>query len=274
MNSAILGAGYLGKEVALFWSKRNYHVTATTRHLERISDLAPAAQKCVILKEANEETLAPLLFENDTLLVTIAAASPDNYESAYLQTALALRHLAIKSKVIRRLIYTSSTSVYGDHQGFWVDEASELKAKSDQVKILIETEKVYSSLQELGWPVCIFRLAEIYGPGRELSLRLRSNKNSPLPGTGDNYSNMIHRDDIVAAIDYALKHHLTGIYNLSDDDHPTRQQLYQEITHRLSLPPVKWDPAYESFHGGNKRVSNHKIKSEGFVFLHPHRMIE
>ncbi len=274
MNIAILGAGYLGKEVALNWSKKNHHVTATTRQAERLLDLAHAAQKCIILREVTEESLAPLLFENETLLITIGAKSPDNYESAYLHTAQTLRRLAVKSKLSRRLIYTSSTSVYGDHQGLWVDEASELKAQSDKVKVLIETEQLYSSLKEIGWHVCIFRLAELYGPGRELSQRLRSHKGSPLPGNGANFSNMIHRSDAVLAIDYALKHHLTGIYNLADDDHPTRQQLYQAIAAKLSLPPVRWDPAYDIFHGGNKRVSNHKIKSEGFAFLHPHRVIE
>lgn len=274
MNCAILGAGYLGREAALILSKKNHHVTVTTRHPERLPDLSGVAQKCIIIKEANEESLTPLLYENDTLLVTIGASSPDNYESAYLHTAQSLRHLAVKNKVSRRLIYTSSTSVYGDHGGLWVDETSELKAKSDKVKILIETEQIYNSLQDLGWHVCIFRLAELYGPGRELSLRLLSHKNSPLSGDGANYSNMIHRDDVVTAIDYALKHHLTGIYNLADDDHPTRQQLYQRVAETLFLPPVKWDPSYNSFHAGNKRVSNHKIKSEGFVFRYPHRVID
>lgn len=274
MNIAILGAGYLGKKAAALWSKRNDHVTATTRHAERLPDLAHVAQKCIILKEANEESLMPLALDNDTLLVTIAAASPDNYESAYLHTAQAIRQIALRTKSIRRLIYTSSTSVYGDHHGLWVDETSELRAKSDKVKILIETEKTYESLQEIGWHVCILRLAELYGPGRELSLRLRLHKGSTLPGSGANYSNMIHQDDAVAAIDYALKHHLHGIYNLADDDHPTRQELYKSVVDKFSLPPVKWDPTYDSFHAGNKRVSNHKIKSEGFVFHHPHRVIE
>jgi len=274
MNIAILGAGYLGKQAAALWSQRKDHVTVTTRHAERLAELAPVAQKCIILKEADESVLASLVFENEALLVTIAAASPDNYESAYLHTAQAIRHIALKGSPIRRLIYTSSTSVYGDQQGLWVDETSELKAKSDKAKILIETERLYDSLKEIGWHVCILRLAEIYGPGRELSSRLRSHKGSTLPGNGANYSNMIHRDDAVAAIDYALRHQLRGIYNLADDDHPTRQALYQHVVEKFCLPPVKWSPSYDTFHAGNKRVSNHKIKSEGFVLHYPHRVID
>ncbi len=274
MNIAILGAGYLGKEVASLWSKKNHHVTVTTRHPERLEGLSHVAQKCVILKDSDEEILAPLILDNELLLVTIAASNPDNYESAYLKMAQAIRHIAFENQVIRRIIYTSSTSVYGDHQGLWVDETSELKAKSDQAKILIETERVYESLREIGWHVCILRLAEIYGPQRELSKRLKSMKGHTLPGAGLNHSNMIHQEDVVSAIDYALKHHLEGIYNLADDDHPTRQKLYEEVAHKFQLPLPKWDPKYDGFHQGNKRVSNHKIKSEGFSFRHLHRVVD
>lgn len=273
MNIAILGAGYLGKEVAALWTKRGYHVTATTRHPERLESLSHVAQKCVILKESNEEILSPLILDNDLLLITIAASGPDFYESAYLKTAQAIRNLAQENQSSRRVIYTSSTSVYGDHQGLWVDETSDLKGKTEQSKILIETEKLLLSLQEIGWHVCILRLAEIYGPRREISTRLHSHKGSVLPGAGQNFSNMIHQEDAVAAIDYALRHHLEGVYNLADDDHPTRKELYDEVARKFHLPPVQWDPKYDSYHQGNKRVSNHKIKSEGFTFRYAHRAI-
>jgi nucleoside-diphosphate-sugar epimerase len=274
MNVAILGAGYLGKEVASLWSKKSHHVTVTTRDPDRLEGLSHVAQKCVILKDSDVEILAPLILENELLLVTIAASNPDNYESAYLKTAQAIRQIAFESQTIRRIIYISSTSVYGDHQGLWVDETSELKAKSDQAKILIETERVYESLREIGWHVSILRLAEIYGPERELSKRLRSLEGQLLQGTGLNYSNMIHKDDAVAAIDYTLRHQLLGTYNLADDDHPTRQELYKEVALKFKLPAPRWNPKHVGFHQGNKRISNHKIKAEGFTFRHLHRVIE
>lgn len=254
--------------------KKDDHVTATTRTPERVEELSKVAQKCVIIKGNDEDELIPLLANNDLILVTIAADNPEHYESAYLNTAQIFRRLALEMDLPRELIYTSSTSVYGDHHGQWVDETSELLAKGEQAKILIEAEKTYLSLEELGWNVCIFRLSEIYGPERELSKRVQQLEGHTLPGTGDQYTNMIHRDDCANAIEYAHRHHLRGIYNLTDDEHPTRKDLYNQISEKFSLPKVKWDPSLSGLHSGNKRVSNHKIKSEGFIFRHPHHILD
>lgn len=274
MNVAIIGCGYLGSDAAKLWTKKGYRVTATTRHPERLPELSAVAQKSIVLKGSDEEALVPLISNNEEIVVTIAADDVEHYESAYLNTAAAFRHLALENNLPRRLLYTSSTSVYGDHNGQWVDETSELRGKSDQAKILIEAERLYLSLQELGWSVCIFRLAELYGPGRELSKRVQQLQGHTFPGTGKHYTNMIHKSDATFAIDYALRHHLTGVYNLADDDHPTRKELYDKIAQKFHLPKVKWDPTLTGLHSGDKRVSNHKIKAEGFSFHYPHRVLD
>lgn len=274
MNILIIGCGYLGAEVAAAWKKKGHNVTVTTRSPDKLDLLAKVSQKAIVIKGNDEDEFAPLIADNEVILVTIAADHPEHYESAYLHTAQIFRHLALEMDLPRHLIYTSSTSGYGDHHGQWVDETSELHPKSDQAKILIETEKQYLSLQELGWHVCILRLSEIYGPGRELSHRVKQLQGHTLPGTGDQYTNMVHKTDCAAAIDYALRHHLEGIYNLSDDEHPTRKELYDSVSHKFHLPRVKWDPHHTALHTGNKRVSNHKIKSEGFAFHHPTRILD
>lgn len=274
MNIAIIGCGYIGLEVASMWTRKGFHVTATTRSPERLHELSKVAQKSVILKGNDEDEFVPLIANNETILVTIAADSPEHYESAYLHTARIFRHLALEMDIPRDLIYISSTSVYGDHHGLWVDETSELLGKGDQARILIEAEKTYESLEELGWNVCVLRLAEIYGPDREISKRVRNLEGHPLPGTGEQYTNMVHNDDCAHAINYVLRHHLTGVYNLADDDHPTRKELYDQVAQKFKLSKVRWDPSLTSLHGGNKRVSNHKIKSAGYGFLHPHRIID
>lgn len=273
MNIAIIGCGYIGLETASAWTKKGIHVTATTRSQERLFELSQVAQKSVILKGNDEEEFIPLIAHNETILVTTAADSPEHYESAYLHTAQIFRKLALEMDLPRNLIYTSSTSVYGDHRGLWVDETSELLGKGDQARILMEAEKTYASLEEVGWNVCILRLAEIYGPEREISKRVRAIEGHPVPGTGGQYTNMIHKDDCVGAIHYALRHQLAGIYNLADDEHPTRKELYDQISQQFGLGKVKWDSSLMSLHGGNKRVSNHKIKAAGFVFQHPCRQL-
>jgi nucleoside-diphosphate-sugar epimerase len=271
---AIIGCGYIGMEAASIWSQKGYHVTATTRRCERLGDLAKVAQKSLILKGNDEEALLSLLMANEILVVTIAADSFDQYESAYLHTAQLLRRLALETKQPRSLIYTSSSSVYGDHHGLWVDETSPLLVTSEQGKILIEAEKTYLSLSDLGWRPCILRLAEIYGPGREISRRIKNMQGNSLPGSGEQYTNMVHKADIATALDYVLRHQLEGIYNVVDDDHPSRKHLYDQISRHYHLRTIHWDPELASMHGGNKRVSNHKIKAAGFTFQFPHRVLD
>lgn len=274
MNIVIIGCGYIGMELAAMWKKKGHFVTATTRSPEKLDALSKVSQKAIIIKGNNHDEFIPLIAQNECIVVTVGADSLDQYESAYLNTAQIFRHLALEMDLPRNLIYTSSTSVYGDHHGQWVDETSELLSKSDQGKILIEAEKQYLSLQELGWNVCLFRLSEIYGPGRELSKRVKQLEGHTLPGSGDHYTNMIHKGDAASAIDYALRHHFEGIYNLADDEHPTRKELYDAISHNFHLPKVKWDPGHTALHSGNKRVSNHKIKAEGFAFRYPQRVLD
>ncbi len=274
MNIAIIGADYIGSDVAALWSKKGHNVTATTRHTENLADLSRFAQKCVILKDNDISELASLILNNDIILVTISSDMPDEFEETYLETAQAIRRIALDRTPPRRLIYTSNTSIYGDYRGLWVDEKSKLKLKSEQGQTMIETEHMFLSLEDLGWHVCVLRLAEIYGPWRELSERLRALQGKTLPGSGKNFSNMVHRSDVTAAIDYALRRRLAGIYNVADDDHPTRQDLYDQIAKKLGLPAIRWDQKAGSWRGGNKRISNHKIKAKGFSFRYPHRLID
>ncbi|MEN9655037.1 MAG: hypothetical protein RL235_1149 [Chlamydiota bacterium] len=272
-NAAIIGCGYIGSAVAGLWHSKGFHVTATTRNPLKLKQLSKVAQKCVVLKGPKEEEFIPLIAHNDLILVSIAADSVHHYQSAYLDIAQLLRRIALEIDKPCSLIYTSSSSVYGDHHGQWVDETSALKGGSDTARILIDTEETYLSLAEVGWDVTILRLAEIYGPHRLLSERAKELAGQTLPGSGANYTNMAHRDDCAAAVEYAARHRLTGIYNIADDDHPTRKELYDALTNNLQLPSVTWDPKLASLDRGNKRVSNHKIKGEGFTFHHPHRVI-
>ncbi len=273
-NIAVIGCGYVGSAAAALWNKRGDHVTATTRSPERLDDLSKVAHKSLMIRGNDVDEFAPLIAANEVILVTIGADSPEHYESAYLNTAKIFRHLALEMNTPRVLIYTSSTSVYGNHHGLWVDESSELKPANNAAKILVDAEKTYLSLDDLGWSVAALRLAEIYGPGRELSKRVKQLEGHVLPGSGEHFTNMIHQADCAAAIDYVLQHELEGIFNLSDDDHPSRREMYDLIAKKFELPPVKWDPALTGLHNGNKRVSNHKIKAAGFTLTHPHRVLE
>ncbi|MEI6242359.1 MAG: NAD-dependent epimerase/dehydratase family protein [Chlamydiota bacterium] len=270
-NVAIIGCGYVGTSLALFWKKKNYNITATVSQVKQSKTLSKIIPKTIIAKGTDKSIIEKLIAENDIILLTVSTSFSQNFENTFLRTAQTLRQAALQSKQSKTLIYTSNCIVYGEHKGQWVDEKSPLHPITEQSKILIETEKTLLSLQEKKWKVCVFRLGEIYGPNREISKTVKQLDQQVLPGKGNQYTNMVHRDDVIASVDYSLSYHLEGVYNIVDDDHPTKAELYDEISNRLFLPKITWDPTLTKIDHGNQRVSNHKIKASGYTFLHPHR---
>jgi len=273
MKIAIIGCGYIGSATAKLWIKRGYHLTATTRRQKNLTLLTQLVPKSLLLTGDDPAEFAPIIANNEIILVSAAASSQEVYEATYLNIAKIFHHLALEMNTPRRLIYISSTSVYGNHRGLWVDETSALYPITTNEKILVETEKVYLSLKEIGWTICELRFAEIYGPNREISKRVTQLQGHTLPGTGNLYTNMVHKDDCAGAIDFVLQRDLEGIFNVADDDHPTRKELYDDIAKKFTLAPVEWDSKLSAMHKNNKRVSNHKIKSSGFCLVHPNRIL-
>lgn len=237
MKILIIGAGYVGQAVARFQKDLGHQITCTTRSEEKIP----------LLKAFGEVQLwgSPFEIDHDVVLFCVAGDYLDY--AIYLKTAL---------KPPTRLIYTSSTSVYSEDQGGEVDETSPL-----QPHILTETESICLSYPN----TTILRLGEIVGPGREIFHRLK--KGAVLPGTGENYANLSHLEDIVKGIDWVLQKELKGIYNLCADIHPKRRNLYREISLKYKLEPVQWDPSRKP-HSSNKRVLSDKIEQTGFRFCH------
>lgn len=268
MEIAIIGCGYVGKALAQAWKKAGHSITATTRSKNRVEELMPVADRVIVLEGDLFHFFSTALAMHEVIVLSVAADShsPQNYESAYLQTANALGAAAAKLPFLRQIIYTSSTSIYGDQNGNWVDETTPPIPTNRNSQILLETEQVLEKAETSKRQVCIYRLGEIYGPGREFSNRLQSLNGRPLPGSGGNYTNIIHLHDIVGAIDFALCKHLNGIYNLCNDVHMLRQELYDRICEKKGFPKVVWDPAIRGIHAGNKRVSNAKLKSAGYRF--------
>lgn len=266
MNITILGCGYVGKALATHWRAAGHHITATTRSVKRVAELQEYADRVVLL---HINDLYNILEDSQVLLLSMAADHPSDYESTYLNTAQALLKILPQLPLLKQIIYTSSTSVYGDHQGQWVEELSQLKSIDHNSRILIETEKELLQASQLGCSTCIMRLGGIYGPGRELNRRLKNLNGCPLAGSGEEFTNLIHIEDIIGGIDFALYNRLEGIYNLCNDSHLTRRDLYDTLCQQENLAPLTWDPSLKSLHTGNKRVSNTKIKAAGYEFIEP-----
>ncbi len=254
MKVLIIGCGYVGKALAALWLSKGCFVGATTRDPLKTEELSSHVSKTHVLTSPND--IQKLISEYDTILFSVAADNRDAYQNTYLENANLIQEALAKTSDKKQIIYTSSTSVYGDHSGSWVDEASELLGN----EILINTEKVLLSCRDCGHKVCVFRLGEITGPERELLDRLRRMQGIVFPGDGLSYTNFSPLDLIVAGIERAVEQGLSGVFNLCNNVHVLRKNLYDELCEKHGLKKIVWDPEKSSTHAGNKRVNSNKYE--------------
>ena len=121
----------------------------------------------------------------------------------------------------------------------------------------------------IGVKICILRLGGIYGSGRELVKIFSRYAGTTRPGNGEDITNWIHLDDIVAAIEFVRSHQLAGIYNLVDDARLCSRELLARLFEKHNLPQVSWDASISGIRPYNARVSNQKIKDAGYQLIHP-----
>lgn len=277
MNIAIVGCGYVGTAVARQWHQNSgYHITATTTTEERVSELEQVAQRVVVVKGDDETALKSVVCDRDLILLSVAPTrSPqaNSYEETYLRTAKNLVKALQQAPTVKQLIYTGSYSVYGDKNGAWVDEDSPLTPANHNGEILAQTEQVLLAASSKDLKVCILRLGGIYGPGRELTKIFSRAFGTTRPGTGEDFTNWIHLDDIVGAVNFAAVEKLPGIYNLVNKEPQLNRDLLDRLSEKYNLPKVMWNPTQQQVRAYNSRVSNQKIAAAGYKFIHPEIML-
>ncbi|OWU82124.1 SDR family oxidoreductase [Phaeobacter sp. 22II1-1F12B] len=172
--------------------------------------------------------------------------------------------------------YLSTTGVYGDHQGDWVDESTPLTPSTRRGKWRVAAESEWQSIP--GLPLHIFRLAGIYGPGRGPFAKVRKGTARRVIKEGQVFSR-IHVDDIAQVLAASIAQPNPGaIYNLCDDDPAPPQDVIAHAAELLGLPlppavdyeTAEMTPMARSFYAESKRVRNDRIKDElGVELLYP-----
>lgn len=173
----------------------------------------------------------------------------------------------------------SSTGVYGDHQGAWVDETSECRPTSESGRLRLQDESEWLQLyDDQKIPVHIFRLAGIYGPGRNYFEALK-NGTAQRIHKEDVVFSRIHVEDIARALMLSTERQTPGeIYNLADDLPAPSSDVIAYAAELLGLespPLIPYDlanlsPMLKAFYQDSKKVSNAKIKKElGFELKYP-----
>ncbi len=269
LNIGIIGCGYVGMALARRWREFGHSITATTTRGDRIPELERVAQRVVVLKGNEPEALASMVENQEVILLSVGASQGTVYQEAYLDTATTLVPVLKQAPRVQQLIYTSSYSVYGDQQGAWVEETSPVTPANDNGRILERTEQVLLDAQSDRLKVCILRLGGIYGPDRELVKIFSRIAGTTRPGSGEDWSNWIHLEDIVAAIAFVCRHRCQGIYNLVNDVPLPMRELLDRLCDRHGLAPISWDPSVASVRPYNARVSNGKLKRAGFQLRYP-----
>ena len=159
--------------------------------------------------------------------------------------------------------------VYGDHDGAFVDETSDLKPTTDRARARIAAEADWAGLG-VAWslPLIIFRLPGIYGPGRSALETVRAGKARRIVKEGQVFNRM-HVDDIAAALAASMENpRIHDLYNLADDEPAPPQDVIEYACTLLDVAPPPLTPLEDadlsdmakSFYSDNKRVSNARMK--------------
>jgi nucleoside-diphosphate-sugar epimerase len=268
-NRLIVGCGYLGQRVATTWLASGHRVFATTRSSEKASQLAKQGIKPLLMDVSRGWTLQPEESSSrpfDAVLFALGFDRQDGrsiegiYRSA-LQTVLA----ALSPVPPKKLIYISSTGVYGDVGGDWVDEDSPCNPTRDGGKACLVAERLLA-LPPWSERSLILRLAGIYGPGR-LPRKADLVAGKPIASSDGGYLNLIHVADAVQAIELALEKAIPPrTYIVSDGAPVVRGDYYREVARQLGAPEPRFDPNSPSSRnarsGAAKRVSNARISRE------------
>jgi nucleoside-diphosphate-sugar epimerase len=177
---------------------------------------------------------------------------------------------------LRWLGYLSTTGVYGDRGGGWVDESAKLSPSGERGRRRVAAEAGWLDLSHCrGVPVHVFRLAGIYGPGRSPFDALRAGTAKRIDKPGQVFSR-IHVEDLAHVLASSTNRQRPGaVYNVCDDDPaaPEAVVAYAAALLGMPAPPLvpfeaaELSPMARSFYDDNKRVSNRLIKSELGVTL-------
>jgi nucleoside-diphosphate-sugar epimerase len=257
----ILGYGYSAAVLAAGLVAQGWRVIGTTREAERMAGM-------------RAEGVEPLLWPCDLTEACqaashiLACAAPDENGDPFLQAARG----AIAASGAAWVGYLSTTAVYGDHEGAWVDEETPVTPQSLRAVLRVLAEKQWLSLD---LPVQIFRLAGIYGPGRGPFQKVREGTARRIIKPGQVFSR-IHVVDIAGVLEASMRNPARGrIYNVCDDDPAPPEDVLGYAAELLNLPqPPKvpfeaadLSPMARSFYRESKKVSNARIKAELGVTL-------
>ena len=267
----IAGCGYVGGELARTLAERD---RAEVFALRRSASTLPTPIVSIASDLTGDERLATKLPDAlDAVVYTVAADehTQDAYERAYVHgLERLLAALSEKPMPPRRLIFVSSTAVYGQNAGEWVDETSPTEPAEFSGRTLLRAEEIAS---EFRGDSAVVRFGGIYGPAR--TRFVTSVRDGALRlAAGAEYTNRIHVSDCALVLRHLLQRPaIEAIYNGVDDDPADRAVVAEWLAGELGVPPPHRAEASGTRsseatpHG--KRCSNRRLRASGYDFRFP-----
>jgi nucleoside-diphosphate-sugar epimerase len=261
VGKLIVGCGYLGRRVAQRWRTEGHRVFATTRRPERAAELRAAGIEPVVCDVLAPDSLRALPdVETVAYCVGLDRSAGVPMRTVYVGGLTNV----LAERAWPRLVYVSSTGVYGQDDGSEVDETAATEPAEESGRVVLEAERLLC--QRLPGAV-VLRFAGIYGPGRLIrSEALR--RGEPILGEPERWLNLIHVEDGAAAVVAAAERGRAGaVYNVSDDRPVRRRDFYALLARLLGAPPPRFvaPPLPE---GAGRRVVNRRLREELGVALH------
>ena len=194
----------------------------------------------------------------------LISTPPINSKDLFLELLKSNYNLLNESKWIT---YLSSTSVYGDHNGAWVDEQSQLVPSSEKGKIRLKIENRWKILSK-DYPIQIFRLAGIYSKENNLITRIKKNNSRIIKKKNHKFSR-VHLEDVSGFLFRSLENLKPGeIYNIADDKPISNEEVLSEILNKYMLKSPMLvdyndleDSTLKEFYLSSKKVKNNKAKN-------------
>ncbi|MCY4301932.1 MAG: SDR family oxidoreductase [Aestuariivita sp.] len=260
-----LGHGYCANALSHLLLPLGWTIYGATRFSHKKSQIRG---KKVVPVTFSSDAIKNLLSEVSHILVSAAPTEDGDPVLAELQNEI--------KEIVRTVTwvgYLSTTGVYGDHAGGWVNEQTPLSPSTSRGRLRKFAEEQWQAIPDL--PLHIFRIASIYGPGRTSFSKLRKGTARRIIKTGQVF-NRIHVDDIAQILMASInKPNSSAIYNLCDDTPAPPQDVIAFSAKLLNIPAppeISIDKAglgalARSFFAENKKVRNDHVKKDLGVTL-------
>jgi nucleoside-diphosphate-sugar epimerase len=276
MRVVVVGCGYVGLELGRQLVAEGHDVVGVRRSEAGVEAVEDAGLRAVQADATDAESLSAV---PDADALAYAASAGERSTAAAQETYVTGLRATIdafgeRADPPEQVVYTSSTGVYGDHGGAWVDEETPVRPASERAEVLVEAERVARDrAAEHGMAATVVRFAGLYGPGRYPVDRYLDG-----PVT-EGWLNLVHRDDAAGVVRFALDGADADRLLAVDDEPVWKPDLARWLADQLGVEPPSVqsvaerladadDAAAHRIRAG-KRCSNRRLRSLGYEFAYP-----